>query len=156
VNKNRNAEEVKAGCSADCRNRGQIQMKATCLFLLLTATLTACKRQHDSTLALAAGTWTCDVDDPNGDHFHSRLSFDPQGRYSEICSNTTAYGTQLSTIQGTMKIEDGFIVDTITNHSNTNAVLPNTTRAKIIRQNEREITVNYVEADFERTFRKVK
>jgi hypothetical protein len=54
-------------------------------------------------------------------------------------------------MQGTMKIDGGFVVDTITN-----AVLPNTTRAKIIRQNEREITVNYVEGNSERTFRKVK
>ena len=55
-----------------------------------------------------------------------------------------------------MRTEGGFIVDIVTNHSNTNATLPYTSRAKIIRQSERELVAKWEGAGTESTMRKVK
>jgi hypothetical protein len=55
-----------------------------------------------------------------------------------------------------MKIDGGFIVDTMTKHSNTNAPIPHTSRAKIIRLSEGEIVARWEGAEAESTMRKVK
>jgi hypothetical protein len=55
-----------------------------------------------------------------------------------------------------MKIENGFVVDTMTNHSNTNAPLPYASRAKIIRQSDREIVATYEGSGVPSTIRRLK
>jgi hypothetical protein len=60
-------------------------------------------------------------------------------------------------VQGIMKVEEGFVVDTMTSHSNTNAVLPHTSRAKIISLNEDEIVAKWEGSEgVESTMRRVK
>lgn len=131
-------------------------MKVAFLLLVLTATLAGCKRQQDSASSLSAGTWTCELDYPNGGHFQSTAILDSTGRYVCNGSVTSTNGVRTFTIQGTMKIEDGFIVDTMTKHSNTNAPLPHPSRAKIIRRSEREIVARWEGMEVESTMRRVK
>jgi hypothetical protein len=138
-----------------CNGAMMLSMKIASLLLLLAAILAGCKRQG-SPSALGPGTWTCEVDYPNGGHFESTTSFDPAGRYVCNGSVSSTNGTRTFTIQGIMKIEDGFIVDTFTNHSNTNASLPHTSRAKIISQNEREIVAKWEGISVASTMRRVR
>jgi hypothetical protein len=84
------------------------------------------------------------------------MILDSEGHYVCHGSVTSTNGTRTFTIEGTMKIEEGFVVDTMTSHSNTNAPLPYTSRAKIIRQSEREIVAKWEGAEVESTIRKVK
>lgn len=136
--------------------REQTDMRVASLFLVLAAILAGCKRQQGSAPSLSAGTWTCELDYPNGGHFQSTTSLDSEGRY--VCSGsvTSTDGVRPFTIKGTMRIEDGFLVDTYTNHSNTNASLPHTSRAKIIRQSEREVAARWEGMEVESTMRRVK
>ena len=127
-------------------------MRVAFLLLALTAALAGCKR-HGS--ALSAGTWKCELDYPNGGHFQSTVILDSQGRYVSNGSVTTSSGVRAFTVEGTMKIEGGFIVDTMTKHSNTNATLPHTSRAKIISLSKGEIVAKWEGAEAESTMRKV-
>ena len=45
-------------------------------------------------------------------------------------------------IEGKFQVRDGVLIDTMTKHSNTNAVLPRSTRARIVRINDREMVLN--------------
>lgn len=128
-------------------------MRVVFLLLALTATLAGCKRPASS---LSAGTWKCDLDDPRGGHFRSTVILDSQGRY--VCNGSvpTSSGVRAFTVEGTMKIDGGFIVDTMTKHSNTNAQLPHTSRAKIIRLSEGEIVAKWEGTEAESTMRKAK
>lgn len=71
------------------------------------------------------------------------MILDSEGRY--VCSGsvTSTNVARPFMIRGTMKIEDGFVVDTMTKHSNTNATLPQTSRGKIIRQTDRELVARW-------------
>ena len=60
-------------------------------------------------------------------------------------------------IEGTMQIKDGFIIDTWTNHTNTNAPSPHTVRGQIIRQSGRELAAKWEgEMQSETVMRRVK
>ncbi len=131
-------------------------MRIASVLLVLAATLAGCKRPQGSASSLSAGTWVCELDYPSGGHFQSTISINSEGRYVCNGSVTSTNGIRTFMIQGTMKIEDGFIVDTYTNHSNTNATLPHTGRAKIIRQSERELVAKWEGAEVESTMRRVK
>ena len=128
-------------------------MRVLFLLLALTATLGGCKRRGS---ALSAGTWKCDLDYPSGGHFQSTMILDSGGRYVCNGSVTTSNGVRAFTIEGTMKIDGAFIVDTMTKHSNTNASLPSTSRAKIIRQSDREIVAKWEGAEAASTMRKLR
>lgn len=131
-------------------------MKVAVLFLLFCAAATGCKRPQGAASALSAGIWKCDVENAREGHFQSLTRLDSEGRYICEGSITATNGVRTFTIQGTMRIEDGYIVDTYTNHSNTNATLPHTSRAKIIRQSEGEIVAMSEGAEIESTMRRVK
>jgi hypothetical protein len=131
-------------------------MRAAILLLVLTAMLAGCKRQQGSASSLSAGTWKCELDYPSGGHFQSTMILGSDGRYVCNGSVTGTNGVRTFRVEGTMEIEEGFIVDTMTNHSNTNAPLPHTSRAKIIRQSEREIVAKWEGAEVESTMRRLK
>ena len=85
------------------------------------------------------------------------MTLDSEGRYACNGSVTSSNWVRAFTVQGIMKVEEGFVVDTMTNHSNTNAVLPHTTRAKIISLNEDEIVAKWEGLEgVESTMRRVK
>src|ERR1041385_8332911 len=132
-------------------------MRLIFLLLALTVTLAGCKRQHGSASRLTAGTWKCELDYPSEGHYQSTMTLDSEGRYACNGSVTSSNWVRAFTVQGIMKVEEGFVVDTMTNHSNTNAVLPHTTRAKIISLNEDEIVAKWEGLEgVESTMRRVK
>ena len=128
-------------------------MRVLLLLLALAAVLAGCKRPVS---ALSAGTWKCEQAYPSGGRFQSTVILDSQGHYVCNGSITTSNGVRPFTIEGTMKVDDGFIVDTMTKHTNTNAPLPHTWRAKIIRLSEDEVVAKWEGAPAETTMRKVK
>jgi hypothetical protein len=91
-----------------------------------------------------------------GGRFKSTTSLDSAGRYVCNGSVTGTNGVRTFKIKGTMKIEDGFLVDTYTYYSNTNAPVPHTSRAKIIRRSESEVVARWEGADFDSTMTKLK
>ncbi len=131
-------------------------MRIALLFLVLIATVAGCKHEQRFASSLSAGTWACELDYPSGGHYQSTMMLDSEGHY--VCHGSVANtnGAQVFTIEGTMKIEEGFVVDTMTKHSNPNASLPHTSRAKIIRQSEREMVAKWEGAEVESTMRKVR
>ena len=131
-------------------------MRAAFLLLVSTVMLAGCKREQGSSSPLSAGTWACELDYPSGGHYHSTITLDSEGRYVCNGSVTSTNGIRTFTVAGIMKMEEGFVVDTMTKHSNTNAKLPYTSRAKIIRQSEREIVAKWEGAEVESTMRREK
>ena len=45
-------------------------------------------------------------------------------------------------IEGTLEVRDGFVIDTMTKHSQTNAPVPVTNRQRIVRMDSREMVLN--------------
>jgi hypothetical protein len=132
-------------------------MRVAFLLLALAAALTGCKREQGSASLLKAGTWKCELDYPSGGHFQATMILDAEGRYHCNGSVATSNGVRAFTVEGVMRIENGFVVDTWTNHSNTNAPIPHTSRAKIIRQNKDQIVARSEGAEgVESTLRRVR
>jgi hypothetical protein len=127
------------------------------MILLFAFAFGGCKKtQGSSASALSAGTWVCKVDYPDGGHFESALTLDPSGRYACNGSLTSSNRVNPFIIQGIMKIQDGFLIDTWTNHSNANAPIPHESRARIVRQSEREVVARWEGMQFDTTMRSVK
>jgi hypothetical protein len=112
-------------------------------------------RDHRPTSGVAAGTWLCEVDYPTGGHFEGRAVHDSQGRYSCNATITSSNEVKTFTIQGTMLVRDGFLIDTCTNHTATNAPIPFTSRARIIKQSDREIVARWEGMQYDTTMRRV-
>ena len=103
------------------------------------------------------GTWVCEFDDPNGSHFKSTTVVAPDGRY--MCHATTTGTNKISKtfeIEGNWEIKDGVLIDTMTKHSQTNAPIPRTSRAQIIRRSDRELIAKWEGMENEAVLRKVK
>src|SRR4051794_35860345 len=110
----------------------------TTVLLLLALAFAGCKRRSAS--GLKAGTWVCRVDYPTGGHFESKTALDPEGHYA--CDGTVIRSNGVKKtfkIEGTMEIKDGFLVDTWTNRTDTNAPIPHTSRAQILKQTTDEV-----------------
>jgi len=120
-------------------------------FIAVSLLLTACgrgdsKAQHDLT-----GTWIANYS--NGRH--STIAIRTDGNYS--CKIEGYTNGPTVTIQGRMRVNDGFIVDTCTKHSSTNARVPFVTHIRIVRMDDRELVVKPTisESDKEIIFTKV-
>jgi hypothetical protein len=89
------------------------------------------------------GTWLYEVDKPNGWHFESKTSVASDGRY--ICHGVTMGTNQIPLafeIEGTLEVREGFVIDTMTKSSETNAPVPVTHRQRIVRMDGREMVLN--------------
>ena len=108
--------------------------------------LAGCDRHHANPLVVRShndltGTWIVIGDDG---YFKSTTTIDTNGNYVANAVYKSHWDEILRTnhIEGTFKIQDGLLVDTMLKNRNTNAELPCISRAKIIRFDEQELAVH--------------
>jgi len=102
------------------------------------------------------GTWVLKRVGADGS-FHSQITITTNGNY--VCQNIQrdnsnhVYTFQL---KGTFQLSDGYLIDTVTNHSDTNFAVPSVFRAKIVRISDGELVVHDETNSVDAVFRKVK
>jgi hypothetical protein len=123
---------------------------------MLSLALAGCSRRNADPPAVIDGTWSFARNMPGGGQFQSTTAVARDGHYvcqiSIVSSNhSSKEGVEF---QGTFEVKDGFLIDTINKDSQTNGRVPRTSRARIIRMNDREMVVKYEESDTEAVFRR--
>ena len=81
------------------------------------------------------GTWSLSV----GAHIRSTSTINPDGSY--MCQVTGLPNGQVANFAGTMKVKDGFLIDTVTSDSQAGLRVPRTTQARIVRFDDHELVV---------------
>ena len=106
--------------------------------LALAAVLTGCHRSPKF-----EGTWVLDRVRPDGVKIHSVSKIAPDGKYltqtSAFTNSVLAFAVKS---EGTFEINDGYLIDTMTKHSEPTVPLPSVFRARIIRFDERELVAH--------------
>ena len=116
-------------------------MKRTLHFLALVLLLSGCKQQLSDDARRQqqlTGTWrslgglggTTNITTVRSDGHYSRLA---------VGSN----GVELARCEGMFKVQDGWLVDTMTTHPDTSLPLPYIVRAAIVRVEDREWTLKW-------------
>lgn len=131
-------------------------MRFVLLLSVVNLALVSCSRRNGDPQAAIAGTWLLARDIPGGSHFQSTTIIARDGHYVSQISivHSNHPSRNAAEFQGTFEIKDGLLIDTINKDSQTNSRVPRTSRARIIRMNDREIVVKYEEQDTESVFRK--
>lgn len=139
-------------------------MKHPLIILTAFLLLAGCGRQGDAQrLQQLQGTWIYTRNNVTGDDFKSTITIDATGNYlCEIESRDQQdHNNRTFSLAGYMKIRGGFLIDTMTKHSNTNAVLPTIFTNRIVRMNDTEIVMrmdtnagSYMPSTTEIVFRK--
>src|SRR5262245_44507920 len=109
------------------------------LFLAFAAffLLSGCNRKEDAAnRQKLVGSWIVEGSYPHGGHFKRAITVAPDGHYTCQIASVNPHDsiTRTSNIAGTFEINDGVLIDTVTKHSNSNAVLPIVSRGRIVRE----------------------
>ncbi len=116
-------------------------MKSALQGLWIALVLAGCGGEKTSQVPI--GTWTLESDNANGGHFESKMVVAADGRY--VCHGVTMGTNKIPRtleIEGTLQVKGGFVVDTMTKTSQTNAPVPVTFRERIVRMDGQEMVLN--------------
>ena len=105
------------------------------------------------------GTWQLDRAGTGmnlGVQLHTTTMVDSDGRYSCETVATGSNRVVRFTLEGTWQIKDGYLIDTVTRHSDTNIAVPWTNRARIVRITDQELAIHDEANSADAIFRKVK
>ena len=123
-------------------------MKYIITFFAVVLLVTACSRHEDSAddkiRKKLLGTWVLEARYEGGSDMRSTVTIAPDGSYActlDLPGRTN--GPRTISMEGTFRVEDGFLIDTVTKHSQTNAKWPNTSRSRIVRIDDRELVLEY-------------
>jgi hypothetical protein len=108
--------------------------------------LVGCSRQGNAEAQKnLSGRWTAAGDNSESSHFKSTVTVDPNGDYvCEVIFQSSWDGvTRTSNLAGRWEVRDGVLIDTITKHSQTNAILPMISSARIVRLDGRQLVLTY-------------
>lgn len=138
-------------------------MKPTLAITALGLVLGGCSRDADAQVQKQLpGTWVVTGKNQHGGSFTSTIRIRQHGDYAcRIVTHSESGTDRSSDLQGFFQVRAGVLIDTVTNHSNTNAVLPMMSRARIVRFDGRELVLEWEhnqEMDMptnEQVFRKV-
>ena len=112
--------------------------------------ITACSRQvsADPSKKLE-GSWSLKGTNLNGGIYQSTLVIGTNGLYVANISTYSASDmiVRSNRVSGIIQLKKDMFIDTITKHSNSNAVLPWTSRGRIIRFDDQEIVVEWEVSD---------
>ena len=100
------------------------------------------------------GTWILDRVDMNGS-FHSQTTVAKNGSYvCETIRRDNSNNAYVFKLQGSFQLADGYLIDTITNHSDTNFAVPSVFRARVVRISDRELAIHDETNSVDAVFRK--
>ncbi len=119
-------------------------VKSTLSFLMAMLLVTACRQYKDSAddkmQKELSGTWMCEAKYASGRNNEQRLTFAPDRSYLYMITipNRTN-GPRIITMEGTFRVEGGFLVATVTKDSQNYVPVPSTNRIRIVRLDDREL-----------------
>lgn len=151
------------------RNAGRpastLVWRSLALSLVTIAFLAGCKRtaesqpsRTDSDLQqMLVGRWLFLTNSLGASNFGSTVVVSSNGNYVADLSKFSQTHYKQHHLEGTWKIENGFLVDTILKHSDTNAHLPIVSKDKVLRLSSNELVIrhewtpsNFLDSVFER------
>jgi hypothetical protein len=106
--------------------------------------LTNCRQKGDAEVRRnLPGSWIAAGPDSAGGHFSNMITVARDGDYvAHVVSQYSSDGVERTyETAGKFEVRDGMLIDTMTKHSNTNAVLPYTFRSRIVRFDGRELVL---------------
>ncbi|HEX5219004.1 MAG TPA: hypothetical protein VFZ59_05505 [Verrucomicrobiae bacterium] len=123
-------------------------MKFAVSILAMVLLATACRPHKDSAddrmQKGLSGTWIFEGKYARGGDTKETITVAPDGRYILVISMPTrTNGPRTVSLEGTLRVENGFLIDTVTKDSQTNAPVPTTNRIRIIRIDGRELVLDY-------------
>jgi hypothetical protein len=124
-------------------------VRFTLSFFAVVLLVTACSRHEDSAdekiRKNLPGTWVLEARYESGSDIRSTTTVAPDGSYActlDLPGRTN--GPRTISMEGTFRVENGFLIDTITRDSQTNArAVPNTNRSRVVRIDDRELVLEY-------------
>jgi len=135
-------------------------VKLTPPLLVFCILLTGCDRDSNSQPAgRLQGTWLLDRLGTGinlGVKLHTTTKVDSDGRYSCESVATSSNRVVRFICEGTWQIKDGYLIDTVTNHSDTNIVVPWIVRARIVQITDQELAIHDETNSVDAIFRKAK
>ena len=122
-------------------------MKFALIFFALSLLLLGCHRQNATVHNNLTGTWLFETNYSDGRKFESTTTIGSNGTYfCHINSLGRSNIFKEFDLEGTLQIQDGFLIDTMTKHSGqTNVNLHSVTREQIIRFSDHELVVKFEE-----------
>ena len=113
-------------------------MRFTVLFFLVILMVTACREHKDSAddkkQKQLSGTWMFEARYARGHNAEQTLTFGPDGSFAvRISRPSRTNGPRIITMEGTFRVEGGFLVTTLTKDSQNYASIPGTNRFRIVR-----------------------
>jgi hypothetical protein len=120
-------------------------MKASVLVLTLVFVLAGCSRRGDARLQEdLTGTWVATGSNANGGGFKSTVDISPNGNYlCQLVGSSKSGQNQTNSLEGNFMIRDGEVIDTVTKRDSIHETVPNSTRARIIRIDGREMVLHW-------------
>jgi predicted TIM-barrel enzyme len=112
-------------------------MKPSLLGLTLAFVVAGCGRRGDARLQEGlTGTWVATGSYANGESFKSTVAISPNGNYLVVFSKPGQNRT--NSMEGTLRVRDGQVIDTVIKRNTINQTAPTSTRARIVRLDGRE------------------
>jgi hypothetical protein len=112
-------------------------MKNAFTFIILCLLLTACGRSDARIQKQVTGTWVVDA----GNNIRSVNLIRPDGSFATKVTGFTNGSVVL--IEGTFRVKNGELVETVTKSSQTNEKVPFVVHGKIIRLNDHEMVAKW-------------
>ena len=100
-----------------------------------------CNRNPDARAQeLLTGTWLMSADYGGANTATYTITVGPDGKYACSVMVRAPSGRQhVFQMQGTWQVQNNVLIDTMTNHSSTNATVPLVSRGQIVRLDDREM-----------------
>jgi hypothetical protein len=129
------------------RHHSDALVRFTLSFFAVVLWVTACKRHEDSAddkiRKKLPGIWVFEARFARGGDVVSTTTVAPDGSYvCTIAIPGRTNGPRTISMEGTFRVENGFLIDTITKNSQTNASVPSTNRGRIVRIDDRELVLD--------------
>jgi hypothetical protein len=121
-----------------------------CSFWLavLVGVFVACGQNKDSADGKMqkelSGTWMFEARFERGSNAEHTMTVAPDGSYAlTVTFPSRTNGPRTIHFKGIFRVEGGFLIDTVTKDSQTNALVPSTNRSRIVRITGRELVLDY-------------
>jgi hypothetical protein len=109
--------------------------------------VTACGRHEDSAddkiRKKLPGIWAFEAKYETGSAVQNIITFAPDGSYTATIDTGRTNGPRVINVEGTFRVENGFLLETVTKNSQTDTLLTNTSRARIVGIDDRELVLDY-------------
>jgi hypothetical protein len=136
-------------------DRYEVRWLGGALLIAVCFLLSSCDRSDARLHAKLQGTWILDRTRPDGS-IHTRTVIHSDGAYTcQTVARDNSNHVYKFELEGTFETRDGYLIDTVRKHTDTNFPVPTVFRARIISMTDRELVIhdeaNSVDGVFEKS-----